>query len=190
MQRGRIGVVGQDVTPDLAKAFGLPSARGAVVAQVVPDSPAAKAGLKPEDIVLEANGREVQSMAQLRNIVGLMRVGEKVDLKVLREGKPRNLTVVIGKDTEQASSADNLHPALAGATFAPLDDATAKSTKPQGVLVQKVAPGSPAARTGLRAVNREPTPDLAKFNKLAGVKEGQLLLHVQRGNGALFIIVR
>ncbi|MCC2657355.1 MAG: DegQ family serine endoprotease [Panacagrimonas sp.] len=196
VQRGRIGVVGQDVTPDLAKAFGLPSARGAVVAQVVPDSPAAKAGLKPEDIVLEANGREVQSMAQLRNIVGLMRVGEKVDLKVLREGKPRNLTVVIGKDTEQASSAENLHPALTGATFAPLDDATAKSTKTQGVLVQKVAPGSPAARTGLRdgdvvlAVNREPTPDLAKFNKLAGVKEGQLLLHVQRGNGALFIIVR
>ncbi len=196
VQRGRIGVVGQDVTPDLAKAFGLPSARGAVVAQVMPDSPAAKAGLKPEDIVLEANGREVQNMAQLRNTVGLMRVGDKVELKVLREGKTRDVTVVVGKDTEEASVAAGLHPSLAGAMFGPLDEATAKSSGSKGVLVQKVVPGSPAARTGLRdgdiiiAVNREHVEDMAKFNKLAGVKDGQLLLHVQRGNGALFMIVR
>jgi Do/DeqQ family serine protease len=196
VQRGRIGVVGQDVTPDLAKAFGLPSARGAVVAQVMPDSPAAKAGLKPEDIVLEANGREVQNMAQLRNTVGLMRVGEKVELKVLREGKTRNVTVVVGKDSEEAAVAEGLHPSLAGAMFAPLDEATAKSAQTKGILVQKVAPGSPAARAGLRdgdiiiAVNRERVEDMAKFNKLAGVKDGQLLMHVQRGNGALFIIVR
>lgn len=196
VQRGRIGVVGQDVTPDLAKAFGLPSARGAVVAQVIPDSPAAKAGLKPEDIVLEANGREVQNMAQLRNTVGLMRVGEKVELKVLREGKTRNVTVVVGKDSEEAASAEGLHPSLAGATFGKLDEATAKSAQTKGILVQKVIPGSPAARAGLRdgdiiiAVNRERVEDMAKFNKLAGVKDGQLLMHVQRGDGALFIIVR
>lgn len=196
VERGRIGVVGQDVTPDLAKAFGLPTARGAVVAQVVPDSPAARAGLKPEDIILEANGREVQSFVQLRNIVGLMRVGEKVDLKVLRESKMRNVTVVIGKDSEQSASAENLHPSLAGAQFAALDEVTAKSANTKGVLVQKVAPGSPAARTGLRdgdiviAVNRERVEDMAKFAKLAAVKDGQLLMHVQRGTGALFIIVR
>ena len=196
VQRGRIGVVGQDVTPDLAKAFGLPSARGAVVAQVVPDSPAAKAGLKPEDIILEANGREVQSFAQLRNAVGLMRVGDKVDLKVMREGKMRNLTVVVGKDTEQAATGEGLHPALAGALFGPLDEASAKSAQTTGVVVQKVAPGSPAARTGLRpediviAVNRVRIENMAQFQKLAGVKEGQLLMHIQRGNGALFLIVR
>ena len=196
VQRGRIGVIGQDVTPDLAKAFGLPSARGAVVAQVMPDSPAAKAGLKPEDIVLEANGREVQNMAQLRNTVGLMRVGDKVELKVLREGKTRNVTVVVGKDSEEAATADGLHPSLAGAMFGPVDEAAAKSAGTKGVLVQKVAPGSPASRAGLRdgdiiiAVNRERVEDMAKFNKLAGVKDGQLLMHVQRGNGALFIIIR
>ena len=196
VQRGRIGVVGQDVTPDLARAFGLPSARGAVVAQVVPDSPAAKAGLKPEDIILEANGREVQSFTQLRNVVGLMRVGEKVELKVMREGKMRDITVVIGKETEETAVAETIHPSLAGAVFAPLDEATAKTARTTGVLVQKVAPNSPAARTGLRpddiviAVNRERIDNIAKFNKLVGVKEGQLLLHVQRGNGALFLIVR
>ncbi len=196
VQRGRIGVVGQDVTPDLAKAFGLPSARGAVVAQVVPDSPAEKAGLKPEDIILEANGREVQSFTQLRNAVGLMRVGEKVKLKLLREGKMKEVTVKVGKNTDQASKGENLHPALAGATFAPLDDATSKSSETTGVLVQKVERGSPAARTGLRpediviAVNRQRIESMAEFEKLAGIKEGQLLLHVRRGNGALFLIVR
>lgn len=196
VQRGRIGVVGQDVTPDLAKAFGLPSARGAVVAQVMPDSPAAKAGLKPEDIVLEANGREIQNMSQLRNTVGMMRVGDKLELKLLREGKARNVSVVVGKDTDEAAAAEDLHPSLAGASFAALDEATAKNANTKGVLVQRVVPGSPAARTGLRdgdiviAVNRERVEDLATFNKLAGVKEGQLLMHVQRGNGALFIIVR
>ncbi|MGQ0699269.1 MAG: Do family serine endopeptidase, partial [Panacagrimonas sp.] len=196
VERGRIGVVGQDVTPDLAKAFGLPSARGAVVAQIVPDSPAAKAGLKPEDIILEANGREVQSFLQLRNAVGLMRVGEKVELKVLREGKPRNVTVVVGKDTEVAAAGAALHPSLAGAMFAPLDEAAAKAADTKGILVQKVAPGSPAARTGLRpddiviAVNRESVDTMAKFEKLAGVQEGQLLMHVRRGPGALFLVVR
>jgi serine protease Do/serine protease DegQ len=196
VQRGRIGVMGQGVTPDLAKAFGLPSARGALVSQVVPGSPADKAGLKAEDIILEANGREVEGFAQLRNIVGLMRVGDKVDLKVMRDGKTRNVTVVIGKDSEQAASAEDLHPALAGATFAPLDEAAAKAAETRGVLVQKVDPRSPAARAGLRpddiiiAVNRQRVTNMTEFRKLAGIKEGELLMHVQRGNGALFIIVR
>jgi serine protease Do/serine protease DegQ len=196
IQRGRIGVVGQDLTPELAKAFGLPSGRGAVVAQVVPDSPAAKAGLKAEDIILEANGKPVVNFQQLRNSVGLMRVGEKVNLKVLRGGKERTVTVVIGKDTQSAAEGSNLHPALAGATFAPIDEATAKAADASGVVVQKVAPGSPAARAGLRekdiiiAVNREHITSMEQFSKLAGKKDGELLLHVQRGNGALFLLIR
>ncbi|MGQ0621466.1 MAG: DegQ family serine endoprotease [Panacagrimonas sp.] len=196
VQRGRIGVMGQGVTPDLAKAFGLPNTRGALVSQVVPGSPADKAGLKAEDIILEANGKAVEGFAQLRNVVGLMRVGDKVELKVVRDGKPRNVTVVIGKDTEQAATADDLHPALAGAVFAPMEEASAKTAETRGILVQKVDPRSPAARAGLRpediviAVNRQRTENMTDFRKLAGIKEGELLLHVQRGNGALFIIVR
>lgn len=198
IQRGRIGVGGQDLTPDLAKAFGLPSARGAVVSQVVPDSPAAKAGLKTEDIILEANGKEVQNFAQLRNQVGLMRVGEKVELKVLRDGKSKNVTVVVGKDESEvaSSSGSDLHPSLAGAMFGPLDEATAAKAEVTGVLVQTVEQRSPAARAGLRpndiiiAVNRQPVPTLAEFQKLASVKDGELLMHVQRGSGALFLIVR
>ncbi|MBI2384052.1 MAG: DegQ family serine endoprotease [Gammaproteobacteria bacterium] len=197
VQRGRIGITGQDISPELAKAFGLADTRGAVITRVIPNSPAAKAGLKSEDVILEANARTIQSFAQLRNMVGLMRVGEKVDLKILRDGKPRNVGVVIGKDTEQAAAGGDLHPRLAGATFAPLDESNTPAGEDlRGVVVQKVDPRSPAARSGLRqsdiiiGVNRHPIEGMADFEKLASVKQGELLLHVRRGSGALFLLLQ
>jgi Do/DeqQ family serine protease len=203
IERGRIGIGGQDLDPALAKAFGLASTRGAVINQVLPGSPAEKAGLKSEDIVLKVNGREISTFQQLRNIVGLMRIGEKVDLDILRNGKPKTVAVVIGKSTDVAAvdgtgdtSGSNLHPALVGATFAAVDDATAKRLRTGGILVKEVAPGSAAAHSGLRpddlilSVNRQPTTTIDQFTKLAGPKAGELLLHIQRGAGALFLIIR
>jgi Do/DeqQ family serine protease len=201
IERGRIGIGGQNLDPALAKAFGLSTTRGAVINQVMPGSPAEKAGLKSEDIILKVNGREISSFLQLRNIVGLMRVGEKVDLDILRNGKPKTVTVVIGKATDATivggkAGGDDLHPALAGATFAAIDDATAKRLRASGIQVQEVAPGSAAAHAGLRpndvilSVNRQPVTSIEQFTKLAGPKAGELLLHIQRGAGALFLIIR
>ncbi len=194
--RGRIGIGGQNVTPELAKAFGLPAARGAVITQVVPDSPAAKAGLKPEDIILEAEGREVRDFDQLRNMIGLHKVGDRIDLKVLRDGKPRDIAVVVGKNTEQAEAGIKLHPRLAGAVFAPMDEATAAEGDVRGVVVQRLQARSPAARIGLRqgdiiiGVNRQRVTGMKDFEKLAGVEQKELLLHVRRGNNAFFIVVQ
>jgi Do/DeqQ family serine protease len=194
--RGRIGIGGQNVTPELAKAFALPAARGAVITQVVPDSPAAKAGLKPEDIILEAEGREVRDFDQLRNMIGLHKVGDRIDLKVLRDGKPRTISVVVGKNTEQVEAGARLHPKLAGAVFAPVDETTAPEGDVRGVLVQRVAARSPAARVGLRqgdiviGVNRQRVTGMKEFEKLAGEDQKQLLLHVRRGNNAFFIVVQ
>ncbi len=198
VERGRIGVQGQDLEPALAKAFGLPSTRGAVITMVVPGSPADKAGLKSEDIILKVNGREISTFGQLRNIVGLMRVGEKVELDTMRNGKPRTVTVTIGKASEESTSAaeGNLHPALTGATFGVLDPSIARQLRVQGIQVQDVAPNSPAARAGLRpddvilSVNRQPVTTIEQFNKLAGPKAPELLLHLQRSGGALFLIIR
>jgi Do/DeqQ family serine protease len=196
VQRGRIGIAGQGITPDLAKAFGLPTARGAVIAQVVPESPADKAGLKPEDVILEANGREVQDFNHLRNIVGLMRVGERLQLRVLRDGKPRNVNVVIGKDTEQVAAGGKLHPRLGGAVFAPVDESNAPADGDvRGILVQRVQPRSPAARLGLRqgdviiGVNRKRIESMTEFEKLAGEAQKEVLLHVRRGPSAFFIVI-
>ncbi len=195
VQRGRIGINGQDLNADLAKAFGLTDTRGAVVTRVLPGSPAAKAGVKSEDVILEANGKVIEGFAQLRNIVGLLRVGDTVKLKVLREGKPRTLSVVIGKDDEAASAGDALNPRLAGATFAPVDDGTREADASRGILVQTVDPRSAAARSGLRqgdviiGINRQPVETMDEFRKLASGK-GQLLLHLRRGQGALFLLLQ
>lgn len=196
VERGRIGVNGQDLTPQLAKAFGLNSTNGGVITRVVPKSPAAKAGLKAEDIILSANGKEIENFAQLRNIVGLLRVGDKVDLKILRGGKPQTVTVTVGKDSEQVASGDDLNPALAGATFAPIDETAQRDDDTRGILIKTVDPRGALARTGLQqgdvivTVNRQPVETMDEFRKLAGPKSGELLLNVRRGSGAFFLLLK
>lgn len=192
--RGRIGVQGQDLTPELAKSFGLSNARGVVVSRVVPDGPAARAGLKVEDIILKANGREITDFNQLRTVIGLLRVGEKVQLDILREGKPRTVSVAVGKDSEQAAAGAAVNPKLQGATFVPTDESNVEGDI-RGVVVAKIDPRSPAARTGLRqgdviiGVNRRPVNSMDDFAKLTAGKD-ELLLHLRRGESALFLIVQ
>lgn len=192
--RGRIGVQGQDITPELAKSFGLPTARGVVVSRVVPKGPADKAGLKVEDIILRANGREVTDFAQLRTVIGLLRVGEKVNLDILREGKPRSISVVVGNDADATASGAAVNAKLQGATFAAADESNSEGGA-RGVVVSKIDPRSPAARTGLRqgdiiiGVNRKPVTDIEVFSALTK-GDGNLLLHVRRGEGALFLLVQ
>ena len=196
VSRGRIGVYPQDLSDDLAKAFKLPSSKGAVIAKVVPKSPAARAGIKSADVVLRANGKEIEDAAHLRNIVGLMRVGEKVELDILRDGKPMKVTVTIGKDSDSAVAGAGLHPKLQGATFAAVDERDAEDTEGRGVKVTKIEPRSPAARSGLRegdiivGVNRQAVDGMDSFQKLAGPKQEQLLLQIRRGQGALFLLIQ
>ncbi|HEX4896196.1 MAG TPA: DegQ family serine endoprotease [Solimonas sp.] len=196
VQRGRIGIVGgQEVSEQLAKALNLPSNRGALVGRVVPDSPAAKAGIQAGDLIVSANGKDIVDFGQLRNLVGLKRVGEKIDLKLYRDGKLKTLSVTIGKDSDAAAPGDSLHPTLAGATFAPVDDSARDTDADRGIIVKAIQPNSPAARSGLRpndvivAINRRPVETMEQFNKLAGGKE-QLLLQIRRGPGALFLLIQ
>lgn len=192
--RGRIGVQGQDIDANLAKSFGLATARGVIVSRVLPKSPADKAGLKVEDIILKANGREVTDFAQLRTIIGLLRVGEKVELDIMREGKPKTLTITVGKDTDSATSGSSVNPKLQGATFATADESNTEDSV-RGVVVAKLEPRSVAARNGLRqgdiimGVNRKPVTDMEEFEKLTR-GAGELLLHVRRGEGALFLLIQ
>jgi serine protease Do/serine protease DegQ len=125
------------------------------------------------------------------------RVGDRFDMKILRDGKPRTVSVVVGKNTEQAEAGAKLHPRLAGAVFAPLDENTAPDAGDvRGVVVQRLQPRSPAARIGLRqgdiiiGVNRQRVASMKDFEKLAGADQAELLLHVRRGNNAFFIVVQ
>ncbi|MDP3293659.1 MAG: DegQ family serine endoprotease [Nevskia sp.] len=198
--RGRIGIQGgQELTPELAKAFNVPDGKGALIGKVVPDSPASKGGLQDGDIVVEANGKAIKDFAQLRYMVGLLRVGDKVNMKILRDGKSKDVTVTVGKNIDnEKASADKLHPALAGATFGPLTGPNADAQRAagvKGVQVLTVDPRSVAAKNGLRpndvilSVNRRPVTTVAEFERLAAQKDGQLLMQVLRGQTAFFVIL-
>jgi len=203
--RGRIGIVGQNLTPELVKALGLKdNTHGALVAKVAPGTPAEKAGLKDGDVVIAANGKTIKDMPELRNLIGLLKVGDKVDLTVLRDGANKQITVVVGKTPEEkvsaagddsgkdggAATAKGLNPKLKGATFGPVTDGDSK-----GVQVTDLAQDSPAAESGLQpgdiilSVNRHAVNNLAEFQKYAG-GDGDLLLYVRRGDGALYLALQ
>ena len=198
VQRGRIGVTGQNITSELAKAFGLKDTRGALVTRVLPDSPADKAGLRSEDIITEFNGRPVRDFAELRNQVGLLRIGDKATLTVVRGGKTKKIEVEVGGAEEPTiAEGSAVNERLGGAQFGPLTEQALAEGIEQGVSVQMVEPGSPAARAGLRdgdviiGVNRQPVKSVSEFKeRLEAAAKGQMLLHVRRGAGALFIVVQ
>ena len=150
VKRGVLGVNIQTLTPDIAQSLGLDNTQGALVSQVVEGSAADKAGIKAGDVITSINGQHDRNAAELRNTIGLLRVGEKVDIGLLRDGKPRRVTAVIG---ERAAATRRrpaqIHPALEGAELA-------DGTNGGGVLVQTVAAGSPAAQTRPARERRHP----------------------------------
>lgn len=204
VQRGRLGVFIQDVTPDISEAMGLKSVGGALVARVAPGSAAEKAGLRAGDVVRTLNGRPVVNGADLRNRVGLMTPGTRVDLGVLRDGKEIKVGTTLDEsdvaDAETKPKPDARVDAagrLAGASLSVITKDHPLFGKVDGVLIQSVQAGSKVAQAGIQAgdivtsANQQPvkTPeDLQKIAKAAGDKP--LLLNVRRGDGALFVVVR
>lgn len=189
VKRGVLGVNIYDVTPDVAKEFGLTESRGALVASVVPGSSAEKAGVKTGDIIVSINGNNTKGAGELRATIGLLRVGDKVDIGLLRDGKPLKVTATIGErtDTEAEESAATNH-ALEGADLA-------DAGNDGGVLVRSVQDGSPAAQAGLRsndiirAVGRTRVANLKQFREaMKGAKVA--FLNIRRGNATLLIPIR
>ena len=160
--RGRIGAAIQDLTEDLAKSFGYNGREGALIDDVVPDSPAAKAGLKAGDIVTKYQGKPVKSSSQFRNAVAATAPNTKAEIEIFRDGKKQTLQVQVGLLSEEdmaraqpdagdeEASADAL-----GLSVQPLTPEIARQLGlkdvPAGVVIAGVEPGSLAARGGLRA---------------------------------------
>jgi len=144
VKRGMLGVQLRNMTPAIAESLGLANAKGALVGQVVEASPAEKAGIKAGDVITSVNGRNVSNASDTRNIIGLLRIGEKVEIGLLRDGQPRRVTAVIAEgNSTSAEGAAELHPAFEGAALTNAADGA-------GVQIQSVAEGSPAAQNGLR----------------------------------------
>jgi serine protease Do/serine protease DegQ len=101
VRRGQLGVSMYTVTPDIAHSLGLSSASGALVSQVVEGSPAAVAGVRKGDVITSVNGQPVKSNSELRNIIGLLQVGDKLDIGLVRDGKPLHVSAVIADSTTE-----------------------------------------------------------------------------------------
>lgn len=194
VRRGQLGIMVQDLTPDLARYLKLDIQQGAIVAQVTPGSAAEQAGLRSEDVIVTVNDKPVRSARELRNTIGLMTIGDTVKLKVLRDGDTKTITAKIGKKQEQKleEASGELHPALAGATLAP----GAGRNGERGVLVQSLDPNSPAAYSGLQEkdliveVNRQPVKTLDDLAKAVKAGDGALLLKIRRGSATLLLFLR
>ena len=197
MQRGKIGVMIQDLTPDLAEALNLATEHGALVSRVESDSPAEIAGIQAGDVIVAVDGTKVESSRDLRNTIGLIRVGEEIAIDVLREQREIRLDVRIGGGQVGApSGAVDAPPALQGAILRDLKQGDPAYGRVEGVIAAEVEPGSRAARNGIRpgdvivAVNRR---RVRNTEDLEGAFEqaGQVLaLNIVRGNGQLFIVIR
>ena len=196
VRRGQLGVMIQDVTPELAEAMGIDQNSGAVIAQVVKGSAADKAGLKVGDVVIALNGKPIHSSAQLRNAVGLMRVGELAKLKIIRDGHERIIRARIAEPKRVSAEAAGLSKELSGAVLGDIEDNHPLAGKVEGVEVLDVEPGSAAAQAGLRqgdiivSVNREPVKSVEDVRRAAEKSRHGILLNIRRGEGALFLVIR
>ncbi len=197
VRRGFVGIQYQDLNPELAEAFGLPVSEGAVVVSVAPGSPAERAGLAAGDVITAVDGRRIAGAASLRTRIGLARVGTTLNFGVLREGRAREARVVVAAREEAAAG----RAAVSNARFANTTIGDIPSDSPlygrvAGVMVFAIERSSPAWRAGLRrgdvisAVNRQPTPNLAAFLEVVNRARDELLLRVQRGNQAAYLIIK
>jgi serine protease Do/serine protease DegQ len=188
VKRGVLGVNIYNVTPDIAKEYGLAESTGALVAGVVQGSAAEHAGVKTGDIIVSLNGTAMKTAGELRNAIGMLRVGDNVELGLLRDGKLRKVTALISERDDADHGAASINKNLEGAEVADAPDGG-------GVLVKSVQEGSAAAQAGLRAndvivgVGRTPTGNIKSLRQ-AAKGANFLLLNVRRGSASLLIPLR
>jgi len=196
VRRGRVGVVTQDMTHELAQSLAAGSADGAVVVKIEPGSPAEKAGLKPRDIVTSVNGRPVRGSADMRNRMGLIPVGEDVELRVQRGGRPVTLRLRIAELYTMTEIPGEAVPQLAGVRVSNIEPGTPLHGMVEGVIITRIEPNTPGAQTGLRpgdviyGVNRSRVRSTAELFAALRQAERPLRIFLLRGDSRLTLTLR
>jgi serine protease Do len=202
--RGWLGVVIQKVTPELAKSFGLKELEGALVSDVMEDSPAAKAGIRRGDVIVSFDGKPIKEIDQLPRIVATAPVGKEARIRLIRDGSPVEVDVTISEGREETREAANTGPAVDKNYGMVVQNVTpeiahhlnTKDTK--GVIVTDIQQGSPADEADVRAgdiireINRRPVRNVDEFREIVSKvrpKEGVVML-VKRENMTFYAVIK
>jgi serine protease Do len=206
VSRGFLGVGIQDLTPDLAKAFGLKETAGALVGNVTPDSPAARAGLKSGDVITAVDGKPVENARQLKIKIAAVKPGATAALSVKRDGADKSFKVTLGDNPDAPKVAHSkaeepsTQGVLNGVGVADLDNQVRHSENVpahvKGAVVTAVEPGSPAAEAGLKPgdiieeINRKPVGNAEQAVAMTEKSSSKrTLLKVWSGRGSRYVVV-
>ena len=189
VKRGELGILGTELNSELAKAMKVDAQRGAFVSQVMPNSSAAKAGIKAGDVITSLNGKPISSFAALRAEVGSMPIGSKVTLGLLRDGKPVNVSLELQQSSQNQVDSSTIFSGIEGAEMS-------NKGQDKGVVVNNVKANSPAARIGLKkgdvimGANQQPVKNIAELRKILDSKPSVLALNIQRGDTSIYLLMQ
>ena len=189
VKRGELGIMGTELNSELAKAMKVDAQRGAFVSQIMPNSSAAKAGIKAGDVITSLNGKPISSFAALRAEVGSMPIGSKVTLGLLREGKPVNVSLELQQSSQNQVDSSTIFSGIEGAEMS-------NKGADKGVVVNNVKANSPAARIGLKkgdvimGANQQPVKNIAELRKILDSKPSVLALNIQRGDTSIYLLMQ
>jgi len=208
--RGWLGVSIQELNTELAKEFGLKDLKGALVGDVTSQSPAAKAGIKRGDVILSYNGKVVDNVGSLRNMVSQTQPGTRVKIKILRDKKEMEVEALIAElpkelpetDISGREGTEEGENVLSGITVRELTREMARelnlSRKERGVVIIRIEPGSPAEEAGLKRgdlikeINHKEVTGLKDYNRIAsGIgRDETVLLYINREGKKFYVTVR
>lgn len=207
--RGWLGVTIQDMTPELSQKFGLKNSKGALVSDVTKGSPAEKAGIMRGDIILEFNGKSIESVGSLRNIVAQSRIDSQVAIKILRNGKEFKITAVVAELPKEIASGPPEEPSghiqknvFSGITVMDLTKEIAMqlgiSPNERGVVIVRIEQGSEAENAGIKKGDVIEEIDKKKVTGAEGFKkitsgigpDDTTLLFINRGGRRFYLTIR
>jgi Do/DeqQ family serine protease len=189
VRRGVLGVSGRSVNSAIAKAMELETNQGGFIEQVMPDSAADEAGIKPGDVITKVNGKSIKTFNELRGKIGTIGVGKNVELTIVRNGKEQELNVKLKQSQASNVAAANIHRMFEGAKLE-------NNNNNSGVIIVDVAENSPAQLIGLQsgdlitAINRTRINNIAELRDYLKDKKGVFALNIIRDNYSQYLMVR
>ena len=189
VHRGVLGVSGRSINSEIAKAMEIKTNQGGFIEQVMPDSAADEAGIKPGDVITKVNGKSVKTFNELRGKIGSLGAGKEVNLTIIRNGNEQEFNVKLKQSQASSVASGNIHRMFEGAKLE-------NNNKNSGVIIRDVAEGSPAQLAGLQkgdlitAINRSRINNIAELRNYLKDKKGVFALNIIRDNYSQYLMIR